>query len=186
MPGGYIDGLIVEMVGIADDLGGRLLIPGHNADRIDFRPHIDVDGGIVDGGGLPHIAAVNREGENLLRNPQPTRAIALEELARRQDLAARRPRHIGDKAFDLADLAMGEPFFKLRLRHDEPRVVDPTSVAGLCLTVQTGLGTPPLMSKSTDAPSYYQATAQPFPPQPSLKGDVTADVCVIGAGYTGL
>jgi gamma-glutamylputrescine oxidase len=42
------------------------------------------------------------------------------------------------------------------------------------------------MPRSTDAPSYYQATAHPFPAQPSLEGDITADVCVIGAGYTGL
>jgi gamma-glutamylputrescine oxidase len=42
------------------------------------------------------------------------------------------------------------------------------------------------MTRSTDAPSYYQATAQPFPAQPALKGDHAADVCVIGAGYTGL
>lgn len=42
------------------------------------------------------------------------------------------------------------------------------------------------MTRSTDAPSYYHATAQPLPAQPSLKGDRTADVCVIGAGYTGL
>lgn len=42
------------------------------------------------------------------------------------------------------------------------------------------------MPRSIDAPSYYQATAQPFPAQLRLVGDVTADVCVIGAGYTGL
>src|SRR5438477_5612273 len=42
------------------------------------------------------------------------------------------------------------------------------------------------MPRSTDAFSYYQATFQPFPAQPPLEGDVTADVCVIGAGYTGL
>lgn len=42
------------------------------------------------------------------------------------------------------------------------------------------------MPRSTDARSYYQASAHPFPDQPRLEGDVTADVCVIGAGYTGL
>lgn len=42
------------------------------------------------------------------------------------------------------------------------------------------------MASSLDAVSYYQATAVPFPALPPLKGDVTADVCVIGAGYTGL
>src|SRR5438034_11814491 len=42
------------------------------------------------------------------------------------------------------------------------------------------------MLRSTDAVSYYQATAHPFPAQPSLRGDITADACIIGAGYTGL
>ncbi len=35
-------------------------------------------------------------------------------------------------------------------------------------------------------PSYYAATAAPFPAQPPLQGGVTTDVCIIGAGYTGL
>lgn len=36
------------------------------------------------------------------------------------------------------------------------------------------------------APSLYAATANPFPDQPQLQGDVSADVVVIGGGYTGL
>ncbi|WP_136635040.1 NAD(P)/FAD-dependent oxidoreductase [Pseudooceanicola onchidii] len=35
-------------------------------------------------------------------------------------------------------------------------------------------------------PSYYAATATPLPPFPVLKGAETADVCIIGAGFTGL
>lgn len=35
-------------------------------------------------------------------------------------------------------------------------------------------------------PSLYAATATPFAAQPPLRGAITADVCVIGAGYTGL
>lgn len=42
------------------------------------------------------------------------------------------------------------------------------------------------MPRSIDAQSYYQASAHPFPRQLRLVGDVTACVCVIGAGYTGL
>lgn len=42
------------------------------------------------------------------------------------------------------------------------------------------------MPKSIDALSYYQATAAQFAPCPPLAGDVETDVCVIGAGYTGL
>ena len=36
------------------------------------------------------------------------------------------------------------------------------------------------------APSYYAATAHPAPPRAPLAGDTSADVCVVGAGYTGL
>lgn len=43
-----------------------------------------------------------------------------------------------------------------------------------------------IMPASIDAQSYYQASAHPFPPQNQLNGDVTADICVIGAGFTGL
>lgn len=35
-------------------------------------------------------------------------------------------------------------------------------------------------------PSWYAATAVPLAPFPPLKGDVRADVCVVGGGYTGL
>jgi gamma-glutamylputrescine oxidase len=34
--------------------------------------------------------------------------------------------------------------------------------------------------------SWYAQTANPFPALPSLKGDHHAEVCIIGAGYTGL
>lgn len=34
--------------------------------------------------------------------------------------------------------------------------------------------------------SYYAASANPMPIYPALEGEVQADVCVIGAGYTGL
>ena len=42
------------------------------------------------------------------------------------------------------------------------------------------------MAKSIDALSYYTATANPTPAHPTLRSEITADVCVIGAGYTGL
>ena len=35
-------------------------------------------------------------------------------------------------------------------------------------------------------PSWYAATATPLAPFPALAGEVTADVCVVGGGYTGL
>ncbi|HYV88299.1 MAG TPA: FAD-binding oxidoreductase, partial [Candidatus Polarisedimenticolia bacterium] len=34
--------------------------------------------------------------------------------------------------------------------------------------------------------SYYAATANPAPARPALAGEVSADACVIGGGYTGL
>ena len=36
------------------------------------------------------------------------------------------------------------------------------------------------------APSYYAATANPSPLRPPLLGETRADVCVIGAGFTGI
>jgi gamma-glutamylputrescine oxidase len=36
------------------------------------------------------------------------------------------------------------------------------------------------------AETYYEATAKPFEKLPSLKGETRADVCIIGAGFTGL
>jgi gamma-glutamylputrescine oxidase len=39
---------------------------------------------------------------------------------------------------------------------------------------------------AADAPSYYAATANPFPRQPALGGDRRTDVVVVGGGYTGL
>ncbi|GHE22468.1 NAD(P)/FAD-dependent oxidoreductase [Halomonas urumqiensis] len=34
--------------------------------------------------------------------------------------------------------------------------------------------------------SWYSATANPSPARPALEGDVTCDVCVVGAGFTGI
>jgi gamma-glutamylputrescine oxidase len=36
------------------------------------------------------------------------------------------------------------------------------------------------------APSYYAASATPAPARPPLQGAIEADVCIVGAGYTGL
>ncbi|MBF0333841.1 MAG: FAD-binding oxidoreductase [Alphaproteobacteria bacterium] len=38
----------------------------------------------------------------------------------------------------------------------------------------------------TQTSGYYQATAHPAPRRPALRGALACDVCVIGAGYTGL
>ena len=34
--------------------------------------------------------------------------------------------------------------------------------------------------------SWYAATAEPLPACPPLDGEIRADVCIVGAGYTGL
>ncbi len=39
---------------------------------------------------------------------------------------------------------------------------------------------------SADPPTYYLASAAPVPSRPRLSGDLTADVCIIGGGFTGL
>ncbi len=44
----------------------------------------------------------------------------------------------------------------------------------------------PSASPTAHAPSYYAASGLKQPDRPALKGSVQADVCVIGAGYTGL
>lgn len=42
------------------------------------------------------------------------------------------------------------------------------------------------MSSPAHAPSYYAHSAHPSPPRPALQGATDADVCIVGAGYTGL
>ena len=42
------------------------------------------------------------------------------------------------------------------------------------------------MSAAAYPPSWYAASATPLPEQPALQGQMDADVCILGAGYTGL
>ena len=42
------------------------------------------------------------------------------------------------------------------------------------------------MSAAAYPPSWYAASATPLPEQPTLQGQMDADVCILGAGYTGL
>lgn len=42
------------------------------------------------------------------------------------------------------------------------------------------------MTHYPPVPSYYAASANPAPERPPLKGRTESDVCVVGAGYTGL
>jgi len=42
------------------------------------------------------------------------------------------------------------------------------------------------MTQYSPVASYYRASANPAPERPALEGQTEADVCVVGAGYTGL
>lgn len=42
------------------------------------------------------------------------------------------------------------------------------------------------MASTPYPPSWYAASAEPLPAQPALRGDIEADVCILGAGYVGL
>ena len=42
------------------------------------------------------------------------------------------------------------------------------------------------MANTSYPRSYYAASANPAPDRPALQGDVETDICIIGAGYTGL
>jgi gamma-glutamylputrescine oxidase len=41
------------------------------------------------------------------------------------------------------------------------------------------------MTAQPHAPSYYAASANPAPLRPALEGNISADVCIIGGGYSG-
>ncbi|MEJ2027214.1 MAG: hypothetical protein P8X52_07120 [Limibacillus sp.] len=42
------------------------------------------------------------------------------------------------------------------------------------------------MTRAQFVDSYYKATANSSPERPALKGAVSADVCVVGGGFTGV
>ncbi len=42
------------------------------------------------------------------------------------------------------------------------------------------------MTATQHAPSYYAATANPAPERPALRGEIEADVCVVGGGFSGV
>uniref|UniRef100_UPI0035628E46 NAD(P)/FAD-dependent oxidoreductase n=1 Tax=Halomonas sp. TaxID=1486246 RepID=UPI0035628E46 len=41
-------------------------------------------------------------------------------------------------------------------------------------------------SPSGHVASWYAASANPAPPRPALEGEIDCDVCVVGAGFTGI
>ncbi|WP_256590801.1 FAD-binding oxidoreductase, partial [Pseudomonas sp. HMWF034] len=43
-----------------------------------------------------------------------------------------------------------------------------------------------MMQSNEHAPSYYRASANAMVQRPALEADLSADVCVIGGGFTGV
>ncbi|WP_155718096.1 NAD(P)/FAD-dependent oxidoreductase, partial [Pseudomonas fluorescens] len=43
-----------------------------------------------------------------------------------------------------------------------------------------------MMQPNEHAPSYYRASANAMAQRPALEADLSADVCVIGGGFTGV
>jgi ribulose 1,5-bisphosphate synthetase/thiazole synthase len=43
-----------------------------------------------------------------------------------------------------------------------------------------------MTASARHADSYYAASSLPLPDYPALTGEVTADVCVVGGGFSGL
>ena len=44
----------------------------------------------------------------------------------------------------------------------------------------------PAATLPAHTPSWYAATANPYPARAALAGDTEADVCVVGGGFIGL
>src|SRR5690606_25820279 len=62
----------------------------------------------------------------------------------------------------------------------------PSSAAGSRMSNTTLSSRPSEADSAGHAPSYYAATANDRRLRPRLEGEVTADVCIIGAGFTGI
>ena len=112
MAGGDLHRLAVAVEGIADHLGRRLRVPGHDADGVRIGPQIHVRilvAGDVLVIGVLGILARHRLDEDALGQPQALVLQALDELRRRQDLAAGDAVDVGHQALDLVDLVLGQP-----------------------------------------------------------------------------
>jgi len=83
-----VDGLVIEMKGIANHLGGRFLIPRHKADGVGVGLQVDIDGAVADRPGVLSVTAVDRQRKDFFGNAQAARGFALEEFLGRENLAA--------------------------------------------------------------------------------------------------
>ena len=96
----------VEIVGIADHLGGGLRVPGHEPDGLGVWGQIDVRGGRIGDRVLARIVAGHGLHEERLGDPQAVLLHAFDEALGRHDLAAPDARHVRHQAFDFFDLAV--------------------------------------------------------------------------------
>ena len=121
MAGGDLHRAAVEEVGIADDLGRGLFVPGHQTDGGDIGAQVDVLGGGRDdliGVGIGRIVAVDGLHEDAFWDAQAVAAHALDELAGGNDLAAGDAGHVRDQTLDLVDAMLFQEVFDDR--HDGP------------------------------------------------------------------
>ena len=98
--------VVVEAV--ADHLRGRLVVPGHGADRARIGPHAHVAERRVGDPVLLLGRIVARHGldEHRLGQTQGVVSERADELGGRQDLAPRDAVEVGDEALDLGDLTL--------------------------------------------------------------------------------
>ena len=96
-------GRTVAVVAVEKHRGGRIRGPGHGSQRIRVGHEQHV--AIFDIVGILHVVARDRLREHALRHLH----LALTELARRHDLAARRTCHVGHERLDVFDIAFQEP-----------------------------------------------------------------------------
>ena len=98
-----VDGGAVGIDAVADHLGGRLLVPGHQADGRAVRDHVDV--AVLGAGHVLVVRKIAGHGldEDRLWHPEAPIAQDAQELLGRQDLAAGDARQIRHQALHFGD-----------------------------------------------------------------------------------
>ena len=100
---------LVVVAAVADHLGGRFLVPRHDAQRARIRTHAHVAHRRVGHPILVRIVAGHGLHEDHLGQPQGILGDRADELLGRQDLAPGDAVEVGDQALDLGDPTLPEP-----------------------------------------------------------------------------
>ena len=105
----------VRMVGVGENIGGGRLEARRDAQgrRVGLEHHIRVAVGLVVVIG-PGVFAGHGHGEDAAGQAQGPVPIRLDELGRRQHLAAQHAVHVGDEALNLGDPPFLDPAFQFR------------------------------------------------------------------------